>query len=265
MEIKGVMHVHSTYSYDGKESLRSLRDLLMQKGITFCCLTDHTNEMTISQAQLLVQECKALSGSQFVFIPGFEVPYKNAHILLIGTEIFLRQTADSEILRQWSSKSRLTILAHPVRNQFTLDRVMEEVIDGVEIWNRQYDGKKVPRTHSAHLLRALQEKNQSLLATGGLDFHRTEHLGSPYYTLEVEHLSSEAIVKALVDGSYVFGNEKITVASNGLWKGSGTFPQRFLSFASIAIIQSGKSVNALLAIFGLKFPKALRRFIRSKV
>ena len=265
MEIKGVIHVHSTYSYDGKESLRSLRDFLLKKGMTFCCVTEHTNEMTIEQAQLLVQECKALSGSQFVFIPGFEVPYKNAHILLIGTEMFLGQEADAQILRQWSSKSRLTILAHPVRNQFTLDNVMAEVIDGVEIWNQQYDGKIVPRTRSAYLLKQLQEKDQSLFATGGLDFHRIEHFGSPYCTLEVERVSAEAILQALADSSYVFGNEKISVAPNGLWKGNNKFSQKFLSTLSIVIINSGKSANALLALFGLKLPKGLKRFIRSHV
>jgi predicted metal-dependent phosphoesterase TrpH len=265
MILKGAIHVHSTYSYDGKESLRALRDFLLEKGVTFCCVTEHADQMTIEQAQLFVQECKALSGSQFVFIPGFEVPYKKAHILLIGTEVFLAQKADAEILKTWSSKSVLTILAHPVRNSFKLDAVMEEVIDGVEIWNQQYEGKRVPRTRSASLLRKLQSRNSMLLAFGGLDFHRKEHFGSPLFTLEVERVSSDAILHALTDGKYVFGTEKIAVSSTGLWKGSGGAWHILLSLISIFVIVAGKTVNALLALLGVSLPKGLKRAIRSRV
>ena len=172
MEIKGVAHVHSTYSYDGKENLSDLKAFLQKEGITFCFLSEHTDKLTIEEAQLFVQECKALSGSQFVFVPGFEVPYKDAHVLLLGTEAFLGQVADEHMLAQWAGRSALTILAHPVRNRFVVDQTLRSAIDGVEIWNQQYDGKLVPRPHSAQLLRSLQEQNEGLFALGGLDFHR---------------------------------------------------------------------------------------------
>lgn len=240
MILKGAIHVHSTYSYDGVESLRSLRNFLLEKGVTFCCVTEHTDKMSVEQAQMFVQECKILSGSQFVFIPGFEVPYKKAHILFIGTEVFLSQKADAEILKMWSRKSVLTILAHPVQNGFKLDPVMREVIDGIEIWNQQYEGNRVPRTRSAALLRALQDSNPLLLAFGGIDLHRKEHLGAPLFTLEVERVSSDAILHALTDGRYVFGTEKIEVSSTGLWKGSGSFAHMFLSLVSICAIVSRK-------------------------
>lgn len=265
MILKGAIHVHSAYSYDGKESLLSLRDFLLSMGVTFCCVTEHTDQMTVENAQLFVQECKALSGSQFVFIPGFEVPYKNAHILLIGTEVFLGQTADAEMLKTWSSKSVLTVLAHPVRNKFKLDPVMEEVIDGVEIWNQQYEGKRVPRARSARLLRELQSRNPLLLAFGGLDFHRREHFGSPLFTLDAERVSSDSILHALTDGKYVFGTNGVSVSSTGLWKGSGNFWYASMSFFSVAVITLGKTANALLALLGLSFPKGLKQLIRSKI
>lgn len=265
MEIKGVLHVHSTYSYDGKESLVALRDFLLSKGVSFCCVTEHTDHLTIEQAQLFVQECKVLSGSQFMFIPGFEVPYKNAHILLIGTEVFLAQIADAQILKTWSAKSVLTVLAHPVRNKFKLDAVMEEVIDGIEIWNQQYEGKLVPRQRSVRLFKEYRKKNSALLATGGLDFHRKEHFGSPIYALNVERITSEAILQALKSGEYSFGNNKIQVTSQGSWKKDASFKHRFLSIVSIVVIVFGKKINAGLALFGLKFPKRLKQLIRSRI
>src|SRR5690606_25128361 len=108
MEIKGAVHVHSTYSRGGKESLESLRAFLLKQGVTFCCVTEHAEGLTTKQAQLFVQECKVLSGSQFVFIPGFEVAYlpaharRSAHVLLIGTEVFFEQEVDAALLATWS-------------------------------------------------------------------------------------------------------------------------------------------------------------------
>lgn len=265
MKIKGVVHMHTTYSYDGKESLYSLRDFLMEKGIHFCCLTEHTDKMTVEQARVFVQECKALSGSQFLFIPGYEVPYKKAHILLIGAEVFLGQYADASMLQTWSSKSALTILAHPVRNRFKVDQEMENVLDGVEIWNQQYEGKLIPRTRSKKLLRRLQQKKPKLLATGGLDFHRIEHFGSPLYTLELDHLTQDAVLKALKEGRYSFGTRSVEVSSSGSWKWDGNFTHKAISFLSVCIIVLGKKTNALLVLCGIKLPKGLKRFIRSRI
>lgn len=265
MIIKGIVHAHSTYSYDGKESLRDLKDFLMAKGISFCCVTEHTDKMTIGEAQMFVQECKALSGSQFVFVPGFEVPYEKAHILLIGTEVFLGQQADADMLKTWSHASTLTILAHPVRNAFKVDAVIEEVIDGIEIWNQQYDGKIVPRTRSLSLFKAQQGLNSDLLATGGTDFHRREHFGAPLYTIEVETLTLDAVLQALKSGAYTFGSASTAVASSGLWKGSGSIQTRLKSGLSIFVISLGKQAGAVMAYFGLRFPKRLKQLIRSRI
>lgn len=263
--ITGALHAHSTYSYDGKESLQSLKEFLLSKGVAFCCMTEHTDHLSLEKAQQFIQECKALSGSQFVFIPGFEVPYKNAHILLVGTESFLGQEATSEMLRSWSDKSVLTVLAHPVRNNFKIDDTIENSIDAVEIWNQQYEGKKVPRQHSAKLLRQLQENNPALLATGGLDFHRREHFGAPLFTLDVERVTADDILKALKNGEYTFGSKTVAVSSNGLWKGKDSLIHKVQSFNSIGTITLGKKTNALLTLFGLSLPKGLKKFIRSRV
>jgi hypothetical protein len=265
MTITGVVHMHSTVSYDGKETLEGLRDFLISKGISFCCMTEHTDKLTLVEAQKFVQSCKALTTSSFVFIPGFEVPYKNAHILLVGTEVFLGQVADAAVLRDWSSKSALTVLAHPVRNHFKLDAVMEEVTQGIEIWNQQYDGKLVPRTRSVSLYKKLLQKNKNLLATGGLDFHRKEHFGAPVYTLEVESLTSASILSALKNGAYNFGSNSVSVSSLGTWIGERGIKSTLLSLFSILVIYLGKKTNSLLKLLGIELPKGLAQVIRSRV
>jgi predicted metal-dependent phosphoesterase TrpH len=265
MEIKGVVHVHSTYSYDGKESLVSLKEFFLKHGISFCCVTEHTDKLTVEEAHMFIQECKALSGSQFVFIPGFEVPYKNAHVLLIGTEMFLGQTADAQTLTQWSSKAALTVLAHPVRNKFIVDDTLRSVMSGLEIWNQQYEGKRVPRSRSVRLFQKLQETNPQLMATGGLDFHRKEHFGAPVYTLELQSLLVSSIIEALQKGTYTFGSKKVQVSPSGNWKGNNSLSHKFQSLFSIGVIGAGKKVNALLAHYNLTLPKSLKQIIRSRI
>jgi len=264
MLASGIIHVHSTYSYDGKESLGSLKEFLVGKGINFCCLTEHTDYLTKEKAAAMVAEAKSLCDENFVFIPGFEVPYKESHILLIGGEEFLGSVADGELLRQWSHKCALTVLAHPVRNQFVVDDTMLEVIDGVEIWNQQYEGKIVPRTRSMKLLESLKLKKPGRLATGGTDFHRLEHFGPPLYQLEVDELTSSAILEKLKSGDYTFGSQKVSVNSEG--KVSGDISNLALkSFLSVGVINLGKLTNKTLASLGLKLPKSLKQLIRSKV
>jgi hypothetical protein len=265
MEITGVMHVHSTYSYDGKESLSSLREFFLARGVRFCFSTEHADEMTKEKASAFIAECEALSDEQFVFIPGFEVPYKDAHILMLGSRTFLAQKADASILARWSSESALCVLAHPVRNTFTLDAAMKESIDGVEIWNQQYEGKRVPRPRSVKLLRALQEKHPDLKATGGLDLHRKDHFGAPLFFVKIPALSEADVVQALFDGAYRFGSDHVSVSSLGTYAQEGSFGTSLQSFFSILLITAGKRTNAFLALFGLRAPKKLKAMIRSRV
>lgn len=246
MILKGVMHVHSAYSQDKAQNLRALRELLLRKGIAFCCLSEHAENMTVAQAQLFVQECKALSGSQFVFIPGFKVPCKKAHVLFVGTEVFLSPHIDAQMLKVWSSKSVLTILAHPKRSTFRSDPTLIDSISGLEIWNKEHNGSWVPAAGLASLLRKLQNAHTHLLAFGGLGSYVKEGADVPLYSLEVEHISSDAILRALAEGKYVFGTEKISVSSTGLWKGSGSFLQVFLSLVSVLGIAVGVHVHALV-------------------
>jgi len=256
--------MHSTYSYDGKLSLIELKNFLVRQGISFCCMTEHTDEMTFDAAHAFVTECKKLSDGSFVFIPGFEVPYKDAHILHIGAEEFVCQFADAEQLSAWRKVAPLVVLAHPVRNKFTLDSAMESTIDGVEVWNQQYEGKFAPRVRSLKLLKKLRRKTGCLFATGGLDLHREEHFGAPLTTIEIDSLSQQNILRALTDGAYTFGNDSYSLSSEGSLQKGGVFSVHYKSAFSILIITLGKFVNKTLANLGLSLPPGVRQTIRTR-
>ena len=49
----GVVHVHSDYSADGRDSLEQLRAFALERGIAFIGLTDHAEHMRPAVDRLL--------------------------------------------------------------------------------------------------------------------------------------------------------------------------------------------------------------------
>ena len=78
-------------------------------------------------------------------------------------------------------------------------------------------------------------------------------------------IASQAILNALKQGEFTFGNNRTQVTSQGSWKKADSFEHKLLSFISIVIIVLGKKVNAFLSLLGIKFPKKLTRLIRSRI
>jgi hypothetical protein len=305
MEVKGILHCHSTYSYDAELSLTELKELFQKNGVQFVCMTEHTDELTKEQAMEFVMECEKFSDSSFIFIPGFEVPYKvnaggregalgykvnaggregalgykvnaggregalgykGAHVLMIGTRAFHDVYAPTiDILKRWTVDAKFVVLAHPVRNEFEVDDELLDEIDALEVWNQQYEGKLVPRARSLRLYETLRRKKPSLVATGGVDFHRSEHFGAPLITLNVPELSESAITEKLKIGVFsVYSHQAIF---------SGLLPNvedtikkyRLKSGLSVTVIVLGKFVNRALSHLGVSLPKSLRRLVRRRV
>lgn len=266
MEIKGIIHAHSSYSYDGELSLTELRELATSRGFQFICMTEHTDELTKEKAEAFVRECDALSDSTFRFIPGFEVPFGRAHVLMVGMREFLGTYAESlNALRAWTMRAPFVILAHPVRNQFLVDNDLLSEIDALEVWNQQYEGKQVPRSRSLALFHALHAKKPTLVATGGVDLHRREHMGTPHVTLNVTELTEAQIFEKLTVGAFRVHSPRASLY--GVLPNAEVLQKEhwWRSFCSVAIIVTGKKVNKTLAFFGLRFPSWLKQKIRQKI
>ncbi len=273
IEIRGILHCHSTYSYDGKMTLRELRDLCIKRGVQFICMTEHTDDMTADEARVFIRECDALSDTTFKFIPGFEVPYQvdeatgnHAHVLMIGCREFFKPYApDHATLHEWSEHAAFVVLAHPVRNDFIVDPGLLHDIDALEVWNQQYEGKRVPRTRSLALLEDLRKEKQNLIATGGVDFHRIEHFGSPLVNLSPDTFTEGGIIEELKKGAFTVHSARTEFY--GSLPNVATYMEqnRLESTLSVAIIDLGKWVNKTLAERNLRLPKWLRQVIRKRL
>ncbi len=266
MDVTGLLHAHSSYSYDAKMSLSEIKELCQKNGVQFVCMTEHTDELTPELAEAFVRECDALSDDTFLFIPGFEVPHERAHILMIGQRSFFGTYAPTiEALKKWTSEAPFVVLAHPVRNSFRVDDTLLEELDALEVWNQQYEGKRVPRTRSLRLFDTLRLKKPSLVATGGVDFHRAPHFGAPLISLNATVLSESDILEKLRIGAFRIHSPEASLY--------GVLPNapalirlyRWKSLFSVVIITLGKWANALCASLGLSFPKHLTQYVRSRV
>lgn len=263
MILTGGTHIHSSFSYDAKLTLAEIRIIAIQNGLSFLCMTEHSDEMTPEQAEAFVAECRALSDESFVFIPGFEADYNRTHVLMIGCPVFVTQHASMLDLPKWKEHAALAILAHPHRGRYLADAALISILDGVEVWNAQYDGKRVPRNGARRMLSRLRE-SLPLKAFAGWDFHRASHAGGPVIRMDIGTLTEEAVLSALKTGSYTLESKSVSVASDGRIL-RGIVLIRLESALTTAFLAFAKGVNAFLALFGLRIPKKLAAPVRSRI
>lgn len=265
MILKGVSHLHTNYSYDGKLSIQDLKDFLLKNDIDFALISEHSDYIVPHQAKKFIEDCHNLSDEKITLIPGFEVPYKDAHILMIGVDRFFKNGPNREDeLKVWKQHSQIAILAHPHRNKYLMHDAIKEVIDGIEIWNSQYDGILAPRMKALNILTNLVKKGENIFGYAGLDFHREEHIGGP--VIVIESLNNQKdIVETLKSGKFAIKTTNTTISSNGeITKGLPAL-LHIKSKLSIVTIAVSKKISAFASIIHLPIPQKLRSAIRSKL
>ena len=83
----GIVHLHSDYSHDGFDSLERLREVAIERGIGFVCLTDHAEDLDAELFARYVTHCGKLSDDTVRMIAGLEfrfAGYRGLHLLALG-------------------------------------------------------------------------------------------------------------------------------------------------------------------------------------
>jgi hypothetical protein len=251
------------YSYDAKLPLAQIRDIALASGLSFMLMSEHSDEMTPEAAARFFEECKALSDEKFIFIAGFEANYGGQHVLMFGSDAFVTQFANPDDLTAWKVHAKLVALAHPHRDGYRTDDALLPILDGVEIWNAQYDGKRVPRNGSRRLLARLQ-KERPMLAFAGWDFHRASHAGGPVYAVDAASLSEKEIIEAMKAGKYAIESSKVSIKSDGTILRAPVL-MALQSTATTAFITFAKTITASLAALGFPIPKDLAARVRRHI
>jgi len=210
----GSLHIHSNNSFDGKISIGKIKELFSKKGFTFIILTEHSESFEDSKSwDSFFEEVKKNSDKDFLIIPGIEYNFNDGlHILVFGQNKYLQIKNEEDIALLNKSENIFSIVAHPVspRRQFRYD-----CFDGIEIYNKRYDGLSGIRT--SNLFLALGKLNKNF--TVGLDFHKYSDFQVQGIVLNSTKLEKTEIIKKLKSGMYknfIRFSESETLIFNGV-------------------------------------------------
>lgn len=217
--LRVVMHVHSTWSYDGRLPLDRIARLYGRLGADAVMMSEHDTGFDPSRFQDYRAACSKASTAGCTLVPGIEYssPDNDIHILTWGLERFLGEHRPvMETLQEVRASGGVSILAHPIRRK-AWQKVPSEwfdFLDGIELWNRKADGISWG-TEALALIRL-----SGLPAFVGHDFHRLRQIWPMYQRFDrpIEMQSLEAsLVSSIKQGQsmpVVFGRQLLGKESN---------------------------------------------------
>ena len=170
----GVVHVHSNYSRDGRDTPERLRDFAAERGIGFIGLTDHAEDVDAEHWNAYVEHCRTASDAVVALIPGLEFRFaghSGLHLLALGLEHWIAPRTPGEFVAMSRGVARLTIVAHPILARYRIPEDVRAGIDANEVWNASYNTRYLPDPHAMRLLRDLQRTRPEVVGVAGLDQH----------------------------------------------------------------------------------------------
>jgi PHP domain len=178
MRRTGVIHVHSSYSHDGCDSLERLREFALERGIAFIGLTDHAEDFGPDRFDEYVRHCRALSDDRVSIVPGLEYRFDGfpgMHLLALGLKRWIAPQTPDEFVRDTRDAATFTIAAHPLLANYRLPEIVAQGIDAVEVWNASYNTRYLPDPRAIRLLHAIRRTRPDVVGTAGLDQHDCEN------------------------------------------------------------------------------------------
>lgn len=191
------VHAHSTWSYDGTCTLTEVATLFRRLGFDGVLMSEHDRTFDQGRWEAYKAACQAASRG-ILIVPGieYEDDSHTVHVLVWGDlPFFAGASTVGEILRSVRAHNGVSVLAHPRRGN-ALEELSDgdlELLDGIETWNRRYDGWSPPQR-----ARDLLNLRPNLIEVVGLDFHR--RLDFFPVALRVDYtlpLTREAVFEAL--------------------------------------------------------------------
>ena len=213
-KVRGIIHCHSTYSYDGKLKLAELCDLLRREGFEFVALTEHTQGLTDKQYQELITECQAQSDHGFLAVPGIEFRcHDGMEIAGLGLPRWIEDSQSSTVAAAIRSAGGFSIWVHPFKHGVWPGAFPD--CDAVELLNGKVNGTLAPDFALQKAYGEQRRQGRSFHAIFGLDFHHLRQTRQVWTECEVEELSQPALLKALREGSFVSRIAHGTMSSAG--------------------------------------------------
>jgi predicted ATP-grasp superfamily ATP-dependent carboligase len=249
LTIKGIVHCHTTLSYDGEVELNDLCKLLRRQGFGFVALTEHQRGVSAGDYQQFVRKCREASDGNLVVIPGMEFRCDDrVEIAGMGVSQLLDGGTPSEIVARIRESGGFAVWVHPLRSRTWNGPLLD--CDAVEVLNLKLDGTLAPNL--ALLRRTVKERKSGrrFHVIFGVDFHNPSQPFSAWVECQVPEATPGAIMRSLREGRFVNRLPYATVSSVGA--------VRAADYALMVMVRS-----AFLAWAGLLriVPNSVRRFL----
>ncbi len=170
----GIVHVHSTWSHDGRDTLEALRAFAERRGIVFVGLTEHAEDFDVATFTRFAAECRRVSGAGVELIPGLEYRFggfPGLHLLALGLRRWIDPPTPGDFAAVAPSAAGFTIMAHPMLAHYQLPDDVAATIDAIEVWNAAYNTRFLPDPRALRLLERVRRRRPEVVGVAGLDQH----------------------------------------------------------------------------------------------
>ncbi|MBI5180239.1 MAG: PHP domain-containing protein [Nitrospirae bacterium] len=204
---KGIIHVHSNYSYDGKHSLEEITHFARKRGYSFIGMSEHSDTFNEDIMSEYVKECQRVSTPDCLIIPGIEFTCENdIHIIGLGVQQYTNIKDPLKVAEFVRQQGGISIIAHPSRYNYQIPLDLACAVDGIEVWNAAYDGRFVPNDKSLNLIKEIRKGNGSILVFGGQELHRISDCWNIETTAFCNKLCKDAIIYSFKQGDFTISN-----------------------------------------------------------
>lgn len=214
MKVRGLFHIHTTYSHDGHLDPAAIREKSLEFGCGFAVVCDHAEDLNPDLYRRQGEDCAKVSDDRFLLVPGLEYAFGTIHLLGIGADRQCKAENPESCLEAIRIAGGMTVWAHPRLADF---RRYErwDLLDGLEVWSARYGTKYAPESALCRAVRTLREAGASLSAYPGLDAHREDQLKPLFLETEVEKLDQEVLLGGLRAGNFSLRFGPFAVPSSG--------------------------------------------------
>ncbi|MBI0583905.1 MAG: CehA/McbA family metallohydrolase [Methanomassiliicoccus sp.] len=181
------LHVHSTYSDDGRQTVAEILARCKELGIGAVAISDHNVMEAHKEADTL--------GSGIIIVPAMEITTEAGHVLALGIrEPVARGLPVGETIGLVHAAGGIAVAAHPYRAWSGLgeQNVMGHDFDAVEISNGR--SKRIGNLRARRLA-----KRMCLPGTGGSDAHNVQSIGRAFTEVPDSCRDHEDVIKAIMD------------------------------------------------------------------
>ncbi len=200
--VRGIIHCHTNYSYDGKLSVSELCDMLRREGFDFVALTEHTQELTAERYAELVRECGVHSDERFQAVPGLELRCGDGvEMAAIGVPQWVDDCPAPAAAAVIRAAGGFAFWVHPFKKGAWNGPFLD--CDAVEILNGKVDGVLAPDFSLLKEYARQRRQGRVFHAAFGLDFHNLRQQRCVWIECELAELTGAEIVRALREGRFV--------------------------------------------------------------